>query len=172
MYLAWGSSPSKDTLNVGNIRLKDNVVSVNYCWIMWLAWITAGNMPTSYSEIRLKSQIARFKGPTWDPAGADRTQVGPTLAPWTLLSEKERYFNTFCVKTYSTHWNVFKYIVVTHNCCLIFIKDVSIWRSFTGAFLRRCHAHFNITINTSWALVHLIKTYHRYQHTLSWQVLS
>ena len=25
-------------------------------------------------------------GPIWGPAGADRTQVGPMLAPWTLLS--------------------------------------------------------------------------------------
>ena len=25
-------------------------------------------------------------GPTWGPSGADRTQVGPILAPWTLLS--------------------------------------------------------------------------------------
>ena len=25
-------------------------------------------------------------GPTWVPSGADRTQVGPMLAPWTLLS--------------------------------------------------------------------------------------
>ena len=31
--------------------------------------------------------IARFVGPTWGPSGADRTQVGPMLAPWTLLSE-------------------------------------------------------------------------------------
>ena len=30
--------------------------------------------------------IARFLGPTWGPSGADRTQVGPMLAPWTLLS--------------------------------------------------------------------------------------
>ena len=29
--------------------------------------------------------IARFMGPTWGPSGADRTQVGPMLAPWTLL---------------------------------------------------------------------------------------
>ena len=27
-------------------------------------------------------------GPTWGPSGADRTQVGPMLAPWTLLSGK------------------------------------------------------------------------------------
>ena len=30
--------------------------------------------------------IARFMEPTWGPSGTDRTQVGPMLAPWTLLS--------------------------------------------------------------------------------------
>ena len=30
--------------------------------------------------------ITRFMGPIWGPPGADRTQVGPMLAPWTLLS--------------------------------------------------------------------------------------
>ena len=30
--------------------------------------------------------IARFMGPTWGPSGAVRTQVGPMLAPWTMLS--------------------------------------------------------------------------------------
>ena len=34
----------------------------------------------------MHSLIARFTGPTWGPYGADRTQVGPMLAPWTLLS--------------------------------------------------------------------------------------
>ena len=29
--------------------------------------------------------IAGFMVPTWGPAGADRTQLGPMLAPWTLL---------------------------------------------------------------------------------------
>ena len=32
------------------------------------------------------SLIARFMGPTWGPSGAARTQMGPMLAPWTLLS--------------------------------------------------------------------------------------
>ena len=32
------------------------------------------------------SQMARFMGPTWGLTGAERTQVGPMLAPWTLLS--------------------------------------------------------------------------------------
>ena len=30
------------------------------------------------------SLIARFMGPTWGPPGADRTEVGPMLAPWTF----------------------------------------------------------------------------------------
>ena len=30
--------------------------------------------------------MARFMGPTWGPSEADRTQVGPMLASWTLLS--------------------------------------------------------------------------------------
>ena len=33
---------------------------------------------------RILSHIARFMGPTWCPPGADRTQVGPVLAPWTM----------------------------------------------------------------------------------------
>ena len=32
------------------------------------------------------SPIAMFMEPTWGPSGANRTQVGPILAPWTLLS--------------------------------------------------------------------------------------
>ena len=34
----------------------------------------------------LRTLIARFMGPTWGPSGADRTQMGPMLSPWTLLS--------------------------------------------------------------------------------------
>ena len=36
--------------------------------------------------VPIPSPIARFMGPTWGPSGADSTQVGPMLAPWTLLS--------------------------------------------------------------------------------------
>ena len=34
----------------------------------------------------LISLIARFLEPTWSPSGADRSQVGPMMAPWSLLS--------------------------------------------------------------------------------------
>ena len=38
---------------------------------------------TSYSQII--TQIARFMWPTWGPPGSCRPQMGPMLAPWTLL---------------------------------------------------------------------------------------
>ena len=49
------------------------------------------NSKTSYQQIPvlnhwMASLIARFKGPTWGPPRADRTQVGPMLTPWILLS--------------------------------------------------------------------------------------
>ena len=34
----------------------------------------------------IPSQIAKFMGPTWGPPGSCRPQMGPMLAPWTLLS--------------------------------------------------------------------------------------
>ena len=34
----------------------------------------------------ITTQIAKFMGPTWGPPGSCRPQMGPVLAPWTLLS--------------------------------------------------------------------------------------
>ena len=34
----------------------------------------------------LMTKIANFMGPTWGPPGSCRPQMGPMLAPWTLLS--------------------------------------------------------------------------------------
>ena len=45
---------------------------------MWHSYSTAMSQHAA-------SPIARFMGPTWGPSGADRTQIGPMLAPWTLL---------------------------------------------------------------------------------------
>ena len=47
----------------------------------------------------LLPQIARFMGPTWSPSGADRTQVGPMLAPmnfdiWDVLQHVHIYWVT------------------------------------------------------------------------------
>ena len=40
------------------------------------------------AEYKKITQRARFVGPTWGPSGSCRPQVGPMLAPWTLLSGK------------------------------------------------------------------------------------
>ena len=50
-----------------------------------------GNVPGWVGISFLRSPdtlIAMFMGTTWDPSGADMTQVGPMLAPRTLLSGK------------------------------------------------------------------------------------
>ena len=39
-----------------------------------------------HSRLWIYSQIAKFMGPTWDPPGSCRLQMGPMLVPWTLLS--------------------------------------------------------------------------------------
>ena len=45
----------------------------------WDALLCSSTQPT---------QIAKFMGPTWGPPGFCRPQMGPMLAPWTLLSGK------------------------------------------------------------------------------------
>ena len=57
---------------------------------MWrnLHWILCWrNVAFYYSGCSLNSsQITKFMGPTWGPPGSCRPQLGPMLAPWTLLS--------------------------------------------------------------------------------------
>ena len=42
--------------------------------------------PYCYQTYLISSQIAEFMRPTWGPPGSCRPQMGPMLAPWTLLS--------------------------------------------------------------------------------------
>ena len=46
-----------------------------------------------WSLLRQYALIARFTRPTWGPSGAHRIQVGPMLAPWSLLSGWICYVN-------------------------------------------------------------------------------
>ena len=48
-------------------------------------WIVAVKKTWSNMSNLSTSQLKRFMGPTLGPPGADRTQMGPMLAPWTLL---------------------------------------------------------------------------------------
>ena len=62
--------------------------------LIWQWYPNSGHWPSI-------SLIARFMGPTWDPPGDDRTQVGPMLAPWTLLSGLG---NCWEIKLRETNW--------------------------------------------------------------------
>ena len=44
------------------------------------------------------AQIAKFMGPIWGPSGSCRPQMGPMLAPWTLLSGWAKHSNESCGK--------------------------------------------------------------------------
>ena len=68
-----------------------------------------------------QSLIARFMGPIWGPSGADMTQVGPMLAPWTLLS----------------------WVVVSHSVGTVKITKVSvIYFIFFGYWIQMCFSYF------------------------------
>ena len=77
------------------------------------AWLLAPGylQPSRWSgplSFSIHTLTARFMGPAWGPSGADRTQVGPMLAPWTLLSGYHSTSSAFqcsiCVQTI-LHWS-------------------------------------------------------------------
>ena len=50
-----------------------------------ILWFMISNLCARLQWNQNTFLIARFMGLTWGPSGADRTLVGPMLAPWTLL---------------------------------------------------------------------------------------
>ena len=61
-----------------------------------LHYIQNGSQRINPCMSKTTTLITRFMGPTRGPSGADRPQVGPMLAPWTLLSGKS-YRHIWCV---------------------------------------------------------------------------
>ena len=76
---------SKRSLQTINVNLASMTTLKSNWWydISNFLYIVAFNHVRTVLRLSL---IARFMGPTWGPSGAGRTQVGPMLAPWTLLS--------------------------------------------------------------------------------------
>ena len=69
------------------------VCTVNTPFAVFSIWVPAKHNHQCWRQLRNGPQQrtqstlkARFMGPTWGPSGADRTQVGQMMAPWTLLS--------------------------------------------------------------------------------------
>ena len=63
--------------------------SLIWVWINgWVNDLDAGDLRRSraHYDVTLMTQIAKFMGPIWGPPGPCRSQMGPMLVPWTLLS--------------------------------------------------------------------------------------
>ena len=88
------------------------------------------------------SLIARFMGPTWGPSGADRTQVGPMLAPWTLLS------GITCACSFVI-WNDPVHCVyqIWYFCHIINLKCESIFHQYYKIHLSILAAKFVLTVS-------------------------
>ena len=54
-------------------------------------------MPILLGNGSVTTQITKFMRPTWDPPGSCRPQMGPMLAPWTLLSGESQKPRTVCI---------------------------------------------------------------------------
>ena len=75
-------------------------------------------------------------GPTWGPPGADRTQVGPMLAPWTLLSGHILILN-------AESWPIIPDVVKMHS---------SIWKQYiqSAGFVPGTLSIINSKIGHNW----------------------
>ena len=89
-------------------------------WQQSISWIRGHLIPNSLFDTRSTlipkaTLIARFMGPTWGPSGADRTQVGPMLAPWTLLSGyRWPKASTCCInQCWPSNWRIIRHCGTT-----------------------------------------------------------
>ena len=58
------------------VMIYESLCATSSC--LWHGWVI------TFHRVYL-SHDSKVIGPTWGPSGADRTQVGPMLAPWILL---------------------------------------------------------------------------------------
>ena len=85
----------------------------------WRRW----KYSTVCAERRM-TLIARFMGPTWDPSGADRTQMGPMLAPWTLLSGEIPRFHTGLSENHGPV--IITCVIHSHTFCNIIVPSSTV----------------------------------------------
>ena len=119
--------------------------------------------------------IARFMGPTRGPSGADRTQVGPMLALWTLLSGYVSNIGNIMVMAasyifvilwcrveykYATHWHIWvswyvseKLYECIYMCVTASIKSRQKVCNYSGKILeleRHSFISFKVSSTTQW----------------------
>ena len=92
--IAWGqhffivpiSQQSMYIMPVHSLQYPCVDVSQGYAEFLCKAFRQNNQHVLSVTLFRIYICFPDSMGPTWGPSGADRTQVGPILAPWTLLS--------------------------------------------------------------------------------------
>ena len=101
-----------------NFKFDRNIVSGT------VAWSESSMMKDISCPMSL---IARFMGPTWGPPGADRTQVGPMWATWTLLSGMFLCWEMIKTSIYSLKSPEINYCFpqgrILGTCTIFFRKD-------------------------------------------------
>ena len=68
-------------------------------------------------------QIAKSMGPTWGPSGSCRPQMGPMLAPWTLLSD---------ILSQSQRCGTYHWLIARHQYCTGYTTILH-WVSYWGS---------------------------------------
>ena len=119
-------------------------------------------------------------GPTWGPSGADRTQVGPMLAQWTLLSREVHCGTNALYTTYHVSCNM-KLKSLSAVICIHSLLDTGM--SMHWCYMRRmcwgysinnqsgkyglCHSEmeiqsFKINLKTKQASCNITMIWHTY----------
>ena len=86
---------------------------------MWLL----KNKTSNIGNICNHSLIARFMGPTWGPSGADRTQVGPMLDPWSLLPGLLYIYDWNCVNLTRMLLACDYHVAVHATMCFVLVSN-------------------------------------------------
>ena len=73
--------------------------AISYHWQLYCLFSSLFRLTTKKtSKLRITAHLAKFMRPTWSPPGSCRPQMGPMLAPWTLLSGRP------FVRKSTSHW--------------------------------------------------------------------
>ena len=71
-------------INIASDNRSQAIICTNVDQDLWCPMVSPG-----YNEYRFSAHMvpdSKVHGPTWGPPGSCRPQMGPMLAPWTLLS--------------------------------------------------------------------------------------
>ena len=116
-------------------------VNLPLVWIHVMATIWYGTVTWIWTL------IARFMEPTWGPSGANRTQVGPMLAPWTLLSGE-------CLIVTKWFAAMVRWICWLHDSDVISFTEIAkvLLCLKASLFYRQCHT-LKLWMSKTWGIL-------------------